>query len=109
MAVSTYVTIDGGNGQYPSATGVHYSGGEKTFALYATPGSSSDFHGATIKIQASFASDTHSESWINLNDSEGAELSFTENSIFKISLGQCKLRFVVSGSSGTTQVTIKVS
>lgn len=105
MAVETFQLIDGANGNYPSG-GLNYAGGEKTFAIYATPGSSTNFNGATIKMQASLDEGT---TFIPLNDSEGAELSFTENSIFKINIGRCKLRFVVSGSSGDTEVTIKVS
>ena len=104
MAVATFQLIDGTNGNYPTG-GLDYAGGEKTFAMYATP-AGNGFDGATIKLQASLDDGT---TFIPLDDSEGAELSFTENSIFKINIGRCKLRFVVSGPSGNTEVTIKVS
>ena len=103
MAIGTYVTISGANGNFPTA-GINYSGGEKTFAIYGESGNL--FDGATIKMEASFDEGTN---YITLADSEGSDLQFTGNAIFRLNLGQCKLRFVASGSSNDAiSVTVKV-
>lgn len=99
MAIATYQSISGGNGDYP-ATGINYRGGEKTFAVYGT------WDGATLKMEASFDGGT---TFIKLADAEGSDLQFVDNSIFRINMGQCLLRFEITGSSGSTSLNVKVS
>lgn len=100
MAIATYQSIAGGNADYPSSGGLSYSGGEKTFAVYGT------WDGATMKMKASFDGGT---TFITLSDTEGSDLAFLDNAIFRIKLGQCLLRFVISGSGGSTDLAVKVS
>jgi hypothetical protein len=97
----TYATTGAANVNYPADEGINYNGGERTFAIYGTWG------GATIKLQASLDEGTN---WIYLSDSEGAQLSFNDDAIFRINMGQCKLRFAQTGGNGSdTSLTIKVS
>jgi hypothetical protein len=80
-----------------------YSGGEKTLAIYST---NSTFGGATVKIQASLAD---ADNFINLKDSEGADLAFTEDSLFKLDIGRCRLRFIATSATSGTSIIIKAS
>ena len=80
-----------------------YSGGEKTLAIYST---NATFGGATVKIQASLAD---ADNFINLKDSEGADLAFTEDSLFKLDVGRCRIRFVATGATSGTSIIIKAS
>ena len=105
--IADFETISGvANGATTEAN--YWGGGEKTIAIYSNHASENKWDGGTIKIQASLANaDT---GWITLTDGEGSDLSFTEDSIFKLSIGKCKVRFVLSGVSGTdVDLVIKVS
>ena len=80
-----------------------YSGGEKTLAIYST---SATFGGATVKIQASLAD---AGNFIYLKDSEGADLAFTEDSLFKLDIGRCRIRFIATTATSGTSIIIKAS
>lgn len=100
MAISKITDIDG-NGSDPSG-GFNYSGGDKTFAFQGT------FNNATVKIQASFA-DGAANSWIYLTDSEGSAISVTAPGVINLDIGQCKLKFVTTGSGGSTDIEVRIS
>ena len=84
-----------------TSTAFVYAGGEKTVAIYG------DFDGGTVKIQASLAEG--SSNFIYLKDNSGADLAFTEVSIFKLDIGKCQIRFISTGHSSDLSVTIKAS
>lgn len=92
--------ISGGNGNYPSATGINFQGGERTLALQGT------FSG-TINISASYDGGT---TFITLTDSSGSNLDITSASIINIDAGsQIKIRFDVTGAGGSNNVDVYVS
>ncbi len=107
MGIATYqtITLDSGTqtGTFPASGGILYAGGEKTFAIYGTWG------GATVKIEAAFDDGTTAANFIVLSDSEGAQLAFIDNAVFRLVLGQCKLQFKVTGSTSATNLSVKVS
>jgi hypothetical protein len=107
MGIATYqtITLDASTqtGTFPASEGLPYSGGEKTFAIYGTWG------GATVKIEAAFDDGTTAANFIPLSDSEGAQLAFIDNAVFRLVLGQCRLQFKVSGSTSATSLSVKVS
>ncbi len=80
-----------------------YAGGEKTLAIYST---NETFGSATVKIQASLAD---ADNWIYLKDSEGADLAFTEDTLFKLDIGRCRLRFKATSATSGTSIIIKAS
>jgi hypothetical protein len=80
-----------------------YAGGEKTLAIYST---NETFGNATVKIQASLAD---ADNWIYLKDSEGADLAFTEDTLFKLDIGRCRLRFIATSATSGTSIIIKAS
>lgn len=86
-----------------TGTGFVYAGGEKTLAIYST---NETFGNATVKIQASLAD---ADNWIYLKDSEGADLAFTEDSLFKLDIGRCRLRFIATSATSGTSIIIKAS
>ncbi len=103
MAAATYATLGPTNQNWPTSAGLEYNGGERTFAIYG------DWDGATVKLQASFNDGTN---WIYLSDSEGAQLAFTDDAIFRINMGSCKVRFVQTGGNEAvdgTSLIVKVS
>lgn len=103
MAAATYATLGPTNQNWPTNAGLEYNGGERTFAIYG------DWDGATVKLQASFNDGTN---WIYLSDSEGAQLAFTDDAIFRINMGSCKVRFVQTGGNEAvdgTSLIVKVS
>jgi len=101
MSIATIVTIDN-TGTFPSG-GFQYSGRQKTFSFR----SSSWPANTVVKIQASLG-DGVAGSWIPLTDSEDNEIQITENSILNISVGQCKLKFVVT-SDGTPNIDVRIT
>jgi len=80
-----------------------WAGGEKTLSIFST---NSTFGGATVKIQASLAD---AGNFIYLKDSEGADLAFTEDSLFKLDIGRCRIRFITSGATSGTSILVKAS
>ena len=100
MASSKFHTISGSNANYPSSGGVSFSGGNRTFAFQGT------FDSGDIKIQASFDGGS---TFIDLKDGAGNDITVSSNTILTIDLGPCKLRFNLSGSSGSTAVDVYVA
>lgn len=93
-------TISGGNGNYPSASGIAFSGGSRSFALQGT------FSG-TINISASYDDGT---TFITLTDSAESNLDITSNSIINVDAGVgIKIRFDVTGASGSNNVDVYVA
>ena len=94
------INISGGNGNYPSATGINFQGGERTLAFQGT------FSGTT-NISASYDGGT---TFITLTDSSGSNLDITSASIINIDAGsQIKIRFDVTGAGGSNDVDVYVS
>lgn len=92
-----FTNINGGNGNYPSASGISFSGTARTIALQGT------FSGTT-NIAASYDGGT---TFITLTDSDGSNLNITADSIVNISVGVgVKLRFDVTGASGSNDIDV---
>ena len=101
--VSTVSTLQYTDNATINGTEFVYSGGEKTLAIYST---NATFGNATVKIQASLAD---ADNFIYLKDSEGADLAFTEDSLFKLDVGRCRIRFVATNATAGTSIIIKAS
>tara|TARA_R110000782_G_C14806049_1_gene412315 strand:- start:2470 stop:2775 length:306 start_codon:yes stop_codon:yes gene_type:complete len=101
MSISTVIAIDD-TGTFPSG-GFQYSGRQKTFAFRSGTWPAN----TVVKIQASLG-DGVAGSWIPLTDSEGNEIQISENGILNISVGQCKLKFVVT-SDGTPNIDVRIT
>lgn len=97
FTVGNVVSTITGNG---NSSEFVYKGGDTTFHIFGT------FASGTVKIEASLAD---SANFTTLKDSSGADLSFDTDSIFKIDIGKCRMRFVTSGVSGTAAINIKAS
>jgi len=95
-----FTEIIGANGNYPSA-GKVFTGSARTFAIQGT------FDSGTVKISASYDGGT---TFITLTDSDGSDIAITSNSIVNVSVGSgTTLRFVLSGSSGSTDLDVFVA
>jgi len=111
MSIETVVTIDDA-GTFPSG-GFDYSGRQKTFAfrrIDQTYLQNPDWEArdnTIVKIQASLA-DGVAGSWIPLTDGEGNEILVTTNSVLNISIGRCKLKFVVT-SNATPNIDVRIT
>ena len=103
FSVATISTLVHSGSPTINGTEFVYSGGEKTLAIYST---NATFGNATVKIQASLAT---ADNWIYLKDSEGADLAFTEDSLFKLDIGRCRLRFIATSATSGTSIIIKAS
>ncbi|MDA8866111.1 hypothetical protein N9H77_01235 [Porticoccaceae bacterium] len=103
FSVATISTLVHSGSSTINGTEFVYSGGEKTLSIFST---ASTFGGATVKIQASLAD---ADNFIYLKDSEGADLAFTEDSLFKLDVGRCRIRFVATNASSGTSIIIKAS
>lgn len=96
---SKILNISGGNGNYPTA-GLVFGAQASTIALQGT------FSG-NINIEASY---DEGSNYIQLTDSDGSALNITSESIINISVGNnVKIRFVVSGASGSNDVDVYVA
>ena len=101
--VSTVSTLQYTDNETITGTEFVYSGGEKTLSIFSTEDT---FGGATVKIQASLAD---ADNFIYLKDSEDADLAFTEDSLFKLDVGRCRIRFIATGATSGTDIIIKAS
>jgi len=105
LNIANFETISGAN-----AVGepLQWSGGEKTMAIYSNHDTVNKWDGGTVSIQASLSLGT--AGFITLTDGEGADLTFTEDTLFKLNIGKCRIRFVLTGANGTaSDLIIKVS
>ena len=100
MSIQKIVDITG-DGSFPSG-GFDYSGRQSTFAFQG------DFDSATVKIHASFAEGA-AGTYIPLTDSEGNELSVSSPAVLNIDVGQCRIKFVVADSDGSTDIEVRIS
>ena len=92
--------INGGNGNYPSSTGINFQGNARTLAFQGT------FSGNT-NISASYDGGT---TFITLTDSDGSALNISADSIVNVAVGsQVKIRFDVTGASGTNDIDVYVA
>jgi hypothetical protein len=95
---SKLLTIAGANGNYPSS-GLVFGAQASTIALQGT------FDG-NINIEASYDDGAN---YIGLTDSDGSALNISTDSIVNVSVGNnVKLRFVLSGSSGSNNTDVDV-
>ena len=101
--VATITTLVHAGSSTITGTEFVYAGGEKTLAIYST---NATFGNATVKIQASLAD---ADNFIYLKDSEGADLAFTEDSLFKLDIGKCRIRFIATNATSGTSIIIKAS
>ena len=94
------LNINGTNANYPDDAGMGFNGNARTLAFQGT------FNGL-INIQASYDDGT---TFIGLTDSDGSSLNINADSIVNIAIGTgTKIRFNVSGSSGTSDVDVYVA
>jgi len=100
MSIQKIVDITG-DGSFPSG-GFEYNGRQSTFAFQGA------FDSATVKIQASFAEGA-AGTYIPLTDSEGNELSVSSPAVLNIDVGQCRIKFVVADSDGSTDIEVRIS
>ena len=92
--------INGGNGNYPSSTGINFQGNSRTLAFQGT------FSGNT-NIAASYDDGT---TFITLTDSDGSALNISADSIVNIAVGtKVKIRFDVTGASGVNDIDVDVA
>ena len=103
FSVATISTLQYTDNATITGTEFEYSGGEKTLSIFST---NATFGGATVKIQASLAD---ADNFIYLKDSEGADLAFTEDSLFKLDIGRCRIRFIATDATAGTSIIIKAS
>lgn len=103
FSVATISTLQYTDNATITGTEFVYSGGEKTLSIFST---NDTFGGATVKIQASLAD---ADNFIYLKDSEGADLAFTEDSLFKLDIGRCRIRFIATNATAGTSIIIKAS
>ena len=103
FSVATISTLVHSGSSTINGTEFVYSGGEKTLSIFST---NATFGNATVKIQASLAD---ADNFINLKDSEGADLAFTEDSLFKLDIGRCRIRFIATTATSGTSIIIKAS
>jgi len=103
FSVATITTLQYTDNSTINGTEFVYSGGEKTLSIYSE---NETFGGATVKIQASLAD---ADNFIYLKDSEGADLAFTEDSLFKLDVGRCRIRFIATDATSGTSILVKAS
>lgn len=93
-----FTDIVGGNANYPSSGGLMFGGNSRVIAFQGT------FDSGDIQIQASYDGGTV---FIPLTDDAGNAVTISSNQIVKTELGNnILLRFVVTGSSGSTDVDV---
>ena len=100
MSIQKIVDITGA-GSFPSG-GFDYSGRHSTFAFQGA------FNNAHVKIHASFA-DGAVGTYIPLTDSEGNEILLLSPAVLNIDVGQCRIKFVVADSDGSTDIEVRIS
>lgn len=100
FSIQTLTSITAASASGTAGSEFIYTGGDTTFHIYGT------WNSATVTIEASLAT---SGQFTQLKDSSGAALSFDNDSIFKIDIGKCKMRFVATGSGGNPSLTVKAS
>ena len=90
-----------------TGSGFLWTKGERNLIFSSTNGAASDWSSCPIRIQASFGQDgtiengayvahpTDPHDWITLTDSTGSVVEITKQDVVSLTLGQCKIRFVV--------------
>ncbi len=90
-----------------TGSGFLWTKGERNLIFSSTTGAASDWSSCPIRIQASFGQDgtidggsyvphpTDPHDWITLTDSTGSVVEITKQDVVSLTLGQCKIRFVV--------------
>jgi hypothetical protein len=90
-----------------TGSGFLWTKGERNLVFSSTTGAASDWSSCPIRIQASFGQDgtidggsyvahpTDPHDWITLTDSTGSVVEITKQDVVSLTLGQCKIRFVV--------------
>lgn len=90
-----------------TGSGFLWTKGERNLVFSTTTGAASDWSSCPIRIQASFGQDgtidggsyvahpTDPHDWITLTDSTGSVVEITKQDVVSLTLGQCKIRFVV--------------
>ena len=87
------------DGPAPDSNGFNYRSAESTFAFYGTWG------GGSVTIEASFYEGLI---WIPLRKIDGTILTVAQDEVHTISIGKCKLRYVLAGATGADiNITIK--
>lgn len=82
------------------AAGIQFGGNARTLAFQGT-------FNTTINIEASYDGGSN---YISLTDSDGSALNINSETIINISVGSgVKLRFVTSGTSGTSDVDVYIA
>jgi len=99
MAKKFYNINSSSNENIPSA-GISFGGNARTLAFQGT-------FNTTINIEASYDGGTN---YITLTDSDGSALNIQSETIINVSVGSgVKLRFVTSGTSGTSDVDVYIA
>ena len=99
MAIKLYNINSSTNESVPS-TGIQFGGNARTLAFQGT-------FNTIINIEASYDGGSN---YISLTDSDGSALNIQAETIINISVGSgVKLRFVTSGTSGTSDVDVYVA
>ncbi len=90
-----------------TGSGFLWTKGERNLVFSSTTLAASDWSSCPIRIQASFGQDgtiengayvahpTDPHDWITLTDSTGSVVEITKQDVVSLTLGQCKIRFVV--------------